>query len=51
MILEFPLSNEKRTPYVHRLKSTPEGYKKVEDFVLRVVIKGGNKVGYAIMEL
>lgn len=43
--------NEKRTPYVCQLKSTPEGYKKVEDFVLRVVIKGGNKVGFAIMEM
>lgn len=43
--------NEKRTPYVCNLKSTPEGYKKVEDFVLKVVIKGGNKVGFAIMEM
>ena len=43
--------NEKRTPYVCNLKSTPEGYKKVEDFVLRVTIKGGNKVGFAIMEM
>lgn len=43
--------NEKRTPYVCSLKSTPEGYKKVEEFVLKVVIKGGNKVGFAIMEM
>lgn len=43
--------NEKRTPYVCQLKSTPEGYKKVEDFVLRVSIMGGNKIGFAIMEL
>lgn len=43
--------NEKRTPYVCNLKSTSEGYKKVEDFVLKVVIKGGNKVGFAIMEM
>jgi len=43
--------NEKRTPYVCNLKSTPEGYKEIEDFVLKVVIKGGNKVGFAIMEM
>ena len=29
--------NEKRTPYVCNLKSTKEGYKEVEDFVLRVI--------------
>ena len=43
--------NEERTPYVCKLKSTPEGYKKVEDFVLRVCFGGGNKVSFAIMEL
>ena len=43
--------NEERTPYVCNLKSTPQGYKEVEDFVLKVVIRGGNKVGFAIMEL
>jgi hypothetical protein len=34
-----------------KLKSTPEGYKKIEDFVLQVVFRGGNKVGFAIMEM
>ena len=43
--------NEGRTPYVCNLKSTPQGYKEVEDFVLKVVVRGGNKVGFAIMEL
>jgi|TARA_R110002153_G_scaffold240474_1_gene395093 hypothetical protein len=43
--------NEERTPYVCNLKSTPQGYKEVEDFVLKVVVRGGNKVGFAIMEL
>lgn len=43
--------NEKRTPYVCQLKSTPQGYKEVEDFVLKVSIRGGNKVGFAIMEM
>lgn len=43
--------NEDRTPYVCNLKSTPDGYKEVEDFVIRVVIKGGNNVGFAIMEM
>ena len=43
--------NEKRTPYVCSLKSTPQGYKEVEDFVLKVAIRGGNKVGFAIMEM
>ena len=44
--------NEERTPYVCNLKSTPEGYKKVEDFVLRVCFGGGGqRVDYAIMEL
>ena len=41
--------NEERTPYVCNLKSTPQGYKEVEDFVLKVVVRGGNKVGFAIM--
>jgi len=47
--LEF--CNEKRTPYVCRLKSTPQGYKQIEDFVLKVAIRGKNKVGYAIMQM
>jgi hypothetical protein len=33
--LEF--CNEKRTPYVCELKSTPQGYKEIEDFVIKVV--------------
>jgi len=47
--LEF--CNEERTPYVCNLKSTPQGYKEVEDFVIKVTIRGGNKVGFAIMEM
>ena len=46
--LEF--CNEKRTPYVCKLKSTPQGYKEIEDFVIQVVIRGGESVNYAIME-
>ena len=43
--------NEERTPYICKLKETPQGYKVVEDFVIKVVIKGGNNVGFAIMEM
>ena len=43
--------NEERTPYVYKLKSTPEGYKKVEDFVLRVCFGSGQKVSDVIMKL
>ncbi len=46
--LEF--CNEKRTPYVCKLKSTPQGYKEIEDFVVQVVIRGKESVNYAIME-
>ena len=48
---KLAICNEKRTPYLYKLKSTPEGYKKIEDFVLQVVFRGGNKVGFAIMEM
>jgi hypothetical protein len=48
---KLAICNVKRTPYLCKLKSTPEGYKKIEDFVLQVVFRGGNKVGFAIMEM
>jgi len=43
--------NKERTPYICNLKSTPQGYKEIEDFVLKVSIRGGKKVGSALMQM
>ena len=41
--------DETATPYVCKLKSTPEGYHKVEQFVLKMVARDRYLVGEAIV--
>lgn len=41
--------NEELTPYVCKMQSTKNGYKEIEEFVLKLVFYSDHTVGSAIM--